>query len=247
MNIAFSVIVLFVLLLPGLFFWLFLTSIPVGRVIKTFTKRAVFVFVTALILNIIWWALSSLVLRHKIHFGIIIHLLSGTGQHYQQALDIVAKHLIAISIYFLSLYLISGLLGCFFRWLIKYFDLERKHDFFRFIENDWYYLLSGYDVDKTLGLMSITAVVEQCGEAYLYSGILKNFYFDRNGNLDFFVLQYPFRRKLSHDKKDRLESGNGDIYTASNLPEDSRFYPIISDTFILKYAVIKNLNLYMYE
>jgi hypothetical protein len=79
----------------------------------------------------------------------------------------------------------------------------------------------------------ISAIVEVAKEAVLYVGILDDFYFDSEGQLDRLILQQVLRRPLSKDKSVE-PSGAGE--------EKERFYPIDGDNFVLRYSEAITLN-----
>ena len=77
----------------------------------------------------------------------------------------------------------------------------RFSSIFRFHDAPWYYLLTGADFseDEKPDLIMISAIVEVAKDAVLYVGILDNFFFDADGNLDRLILQSVARRPLSAD------------------------------------------------
>lgn len=78
----------------------------------------------------------------------------------------------------------------------------------------------------------ISAIVEVAKDAVLYVGILDDFFFDSDGNLDRLILQGVARRPLSADKKVEQEIE----------ATDQRFYEIDGDSFVLRYQDVKTLN-----
>jgi hypothetical protein len=67
----------------------------------------------------------------------------------------------------------------------------------------------------------------------LYVGVLDDFFFDSDGNLDRLILQNVARRPLSADKN----KAGPEIGTT-----DERFYDIDGDSFVLRYQDVKTLN-----
>jgi hypothetical protein len=64
-------------------------------------------------------------------------------------------------------------------------------------------------------------------------GILDDFYFDSEGQLDRLILQKVLRRPLSSDKPvDQSAASQG----------NERFYPIDGDNFVLRYSEAITLN-----
>jgi len=76
--------------------------------------------------------------------------------------------------------------------------------------------------------------VNVSGKAYLYTGILEEFFVNAEGKLDRVVLQEVMRRPIAADK---------------NAPEaeagapSPRFYPIDGDYFVLRYSEAITLNI----
>ena len=66
--------------------------------------------------------------------------------------------------------------------------------------------------------------------AVLYVGVLNNFYFDKDGQLERLILQRVKRRPMSADK-----SADGQ--------DIERFYPVDGDSFVLRYAEAITLNI----
>jgi hypothetical protein len=158
--------------------------------------------------------------------GEILNLLNGGKEN-------IAFSNISISIvvcYFAALYVIAYGLGFLFRRCVKKYNLER-FKFFR-IDNPWVYLFIGLnwkeDQSKPDGV-KIAATIEIAGDSYLYMGVLEDFYFNKEGNLDRLVLGQASRRILQHDK--------------GKAKEQERFYPINGHYFVLKYSEIKSLNI----
>ena len=79
----------------------------------------------------------------------------------------------------------------------------------------------------------ISAIVEVAKDAVLYVGVLDDFFFDSDGNLDRLILQSVARRPLSADKNTAPPEG---------AASDERFYDIDGDSFVLRYQDVKTLN-----
>jgi hypothetical protein len=84
----------------------------------------------------------------------------------------------------------------------------------------------------------LSAAVDQGPESLLYRGVVTDFWFDRNGNLDRILLTLAHRRRLSEDKE---MPSNGD--TSSTTLPDERYYDIEGDYFLLRYSETKTINL----
>ena len=112
-------------------------------------------------------------------------------------------------------------------WLVRGLKLDRNTQFFRF-NNQWYYLLSGevYEfrelgAPKNVTGVFLTAAVDQGGASYLYGGLVTDWSFDRNRELDRIVLRLAYRRPLTED-----EPRASDTKPEEAPSSDSRFYDI---------------------
>lgn len=99
----------------------------------------------------------------------------------------------------------------------------------------WYYLLTGADLaeDDVPDFIVVSAIVNVSGKAYLYTGILEEFFVDAEGKLDRVVLQEVMRRPIGADKN---------AHEAEGGEASSRFYPIDGDYFVLRYSEAITLN-----
>ena len=105
-------------------------------------------------------------------------------------------------------------------------------------DTPWYYELKAKISEQSNAQMiKVSCLQELKSSAYLYYGILEDFYLDKSGQLDRIVISDAFRRKLEDD----------DPYNSEQKPEKSRFYQIKGDRLVLKYSTLINLNIeYLY-
>ena len=240
MNVALPTLILFIILLPGFIFRSGLkraerTSVdfsPFGRIVA----EAV---LWAILLHLAWLTLSHLFLSRQFEPVILMNLLSSVPANQASAAQQVGKEFRAIATYCISLLLASYLIPMAVRSAISKFRLDREgaplSTIFRFHDAPWYYLLTGADFteDEQPDLIFISAIVEVAKDAVLYVGILDDFYFDSEGQLDRLILQKVLRRPLSSDKPiDQSSAGQG----------NERFYPIDGDNFVLRYSEAITLN-----
>ena len=85
--------------------------------------------------------------------------------------------------------------------------------------------------------MAIGAVVCLGSSAYLYTGVLVEYFLDDQGQLNRLVLASAARRPLSDDQA----SESGADPDQSQAYEE-RFYPIEGDYFVLRYSEVLTLN-----
>jgi hypothetical protein len=231
MNIAFSAILILLLILPGFVFSVAFYNIdhrPINYV--PLTHKAVVSLFASCAFHVIW--LSMLYsLNHTLSFHPLLTLIAGTqDSEYTQAIESISlDNIFGFFKYFISIYLFAFCIGKLARYLIKKMELDR-FPFFR-LETKWHYLFGGHDWEKGApdGVI-IAATHELAGEGYLYLGLLKDFHLDDEGNLDRLILTSVGRRNIHADKS----------YPQEGTKE--RFYPIDGDCLILKYCEIKTLN-----
>lgn len=240
MNIALPALIAFLLLLPGFIFRTRLkrserTSLdfsPFGQVVA----EAV---LWSLLAHVTWLALSAVVFGQRFKPLVLMELLSTAPQVQAAATVAVAAGFNWIAVYFLSLFAAAFLLPTLARSAISTWRLDRSKapfgSLFRFHDAPWYYLLTGADFseDNAPDLIVISAVVEIAKEAFLYVGVLDEFFVDSEGQLDRLVLQGVARRPMAADKP------------GANAPEVSdteRFYNVDGDSFVLRYSEMITLN-----
>lgn len=252
MNIAFPAFFIYLLILPGIILRYYYRKSYSEQSPVTFgsiAEELAYGVLIAATLHLIWGCLSS-------KFGFRIDLkavfLCLTNQfnsieksQLDYVLQTIIKHPVLIFLYFISINAFAIGLGYFLNWFVRHFSLDIKWWFFRF-PDPWYYLFNVgvHLLDKTkkeikMGsidavLVSVTLMMDN--EAYLYWGILSNYYFNKKGELDRIELTLTHRRLLSKDSK------KGD--KKSLLPDkDPRFYPVRGDYFVIPYSDIKTLNI----
>lgn len=240
MNIALPALVLFLLLLPG-----FMARSRVKYAERTFLDYSPFGQVVteavmwALVLHLCWVAGMTWMTPWRVRPDVVLALLSANPAEQTRAFAEVTATVGSIALYFTTLLGFSYLGPMAVRSVIQWQKLDR-HDapwrrFLRFDGAPWYYLLSGADFPKgdEPDCILVSAVVDIAGEAYLYTGILDEYFLDQDGNLDRLVLQQVMRRPFAKDKQ-----GN-----ASPLSLDARFYAVDGDYFVLRYAEAITLNI----
>jgi hypothetical protein len=243
MNLALPALVVFVLLLPGFIARsrhkqaerLSLDYSPFGAVVS----EAV---VWALALHLLWlgaaWLLAGRVLRPELLFL----LLSSDAAAQSHALQQVAEQAGPVGGYLASLIAFAHLGPTALRALIVRFGWDRAGSpaarLFRFHEAPWYYLLSGADFapGQRPDFIAVSAIVDVATRPMLYTGILDDYFVDRDGQLDRLILQDVMRRPLDADKP--VGAGSGAVPLG-----ESRFYRVDGDYFVLRYAEAITLNI----
>jgi len=244
LNLAFPVLLVFIIALPGVIFRYYYRKggWPAPLSVRPLTEEIAYGLLLSLLFHSIWILLSDLA-GYNVRVDYALMLLSnnfGKDQlYYAKSIQSITAFSHLIFIYFISLYLISAFLGFMCHTLVRKFGLDRRFpELFKF-NNDWYYLFSGEYLDfngedssEIMGVY-ITVVVQLGDENYLYRGILSNYFFDKQGQLDRIVLEYAHRRKLSDDHT---------ISDAQSLSEEHRYYMVRGNYLTIRYPEIKTLN-----
>lgn len=244
MNIALPAFVAFLLLLPGFIFRSrfklaersSLDFSPFGRVAADAILWAIFA-------HLLWLFFSFILFSQQFEPEVMLKLLSSAPASQSEAITKVSKDFPWIAGYFGSLLLASLIIPLILRAQIAKRRLDRGtarfSGIFRFHDAPWYYLLTGADFseDEKPDFIMISAIVEVAKDAVLYVGILDNFFFDADGNLDRLILQGVARRPLSADKNKIEEVGIS----------EQRFYDIDGDYFVLRYQDVKTLNVQYFK
>jgi len=254
MNFAFSALVIFVLLLPGVVlnytysrgFW---TSSPVS--IQNYTDQIAQALIGAIVLHFLWGGILAQ-LGYTFDLASILRLLLNSygkdDQFFEQTIQSVTCCPNQIVLYIVSSTTLAALLGYAGHWIVRSLKLDRKIDFLRF-NNDWYYLLSGevlefgdlknfQDPPPQIDGVFFSAVVQLGERDYLFRGIVADFSYDHTGQLDKIVLRFAHRRALGKDREPGQPRDPADLM----YERDGRYYPIRGDFFVLKYKDIKTAN-----
>lgn len=240
MNVALPALIAFFILLPGFIFRTKLkraerTTLdfsPFGQVVAE-------AILWALVLHLAWLWVSFAVFRHAFEPTILMKLLSSAPQAQSDATEAVGAQFNWIGAYFATQICVSYLLPAIVRIAITHFRLDRADArfsaVFRYHQAPWYYLLTGADFEAkdAPDIIIVSAIVEVGKEAVLYVGILDDFYFNADGELDRLILQSVARRPISADKSAGPPA----------LNPESRFYNVDGDSFVLRYKEAITLNI----
>lgn len=249
MNIAFPALILFLIALPGVLLrytysrGLWRSPRSLGRA----TEEVVYGMTLAIFLHGLWIALSDM-LGMKVDLEAVVYFMSGSygyQQEFNKNAALIANSLYAILGYFGTLFVFSVVAGFATHGLVRSSKADRKFKWLRF-KNPWYYLLTaeiteflGHGVSRQIDGVVICAIIKLDGENYLYRGLVRDFYYDRHGDLDRIILQMPHRRRLDADQhREKQETADCEDFKAS----DERFYRIKGDFFVIKYQNIVTLN-----
>lgn len=245
MSFAFPAVLLFLALLPGVFFWRAYSTLrwrdAVPPTNYSFEQEIVRSIFFSIILNGLWVLLFT-IFGHPINSRAILIFLTGVydrDPELASTLEAAYAHPAEIAVYFFSLLLFSVVAGLLLFDLVRRKKWDKKYRLLKFAA-DWYYLLSGEmiefeqpDVQRRIDGVFASAVVEQGETAYLFWGIVSKFYFNKSGDLDRILLAETYRRPLSEDRKPEEPHEFG----------SSKFYPIEGDYFVLFLSQVKTLNI----
>lgn len=240
MNIALPAFVAFLLLLPGFIFRArFKLAERTSLDFSPFGRVAADAILWAIFAHLLWLFLSFFIFSQRFEPAVLLKLLSSAPTSQSEAISAVGRDVGWIASYFGSLFLAALVAPGVLRSQIAKHRLDRGtarfSSIFRFHDAPWYYLLTGADFsqEEKPDLIMISAIVEVAKDAVLYVGVLDDFFFDSDGNLDRLILQSVARRPLSADKNTASPEGSA---------TDERFYDIDGDSFVLRYQDVKTLN-----
>lgn len=238
MSLALPAILIFIILLPG-----FVARFRLKRVERTIIDHSPFGhavtegILLAALLHLVW--IVGMEQFTDRHFSPVklFPLFSADPKSQGSALQELGRQFNLVATYFLSLLFASFIIPSLLRRLVTHYRLDIHDNLFsrmlRFNGAPWYYLLSGADFteESRPDMVSISGIVDVAGTAYLYVGVLEDFFVDQEGNLDRFILSEVIRRPITGDKDPQHE----------NIVLD-RFYPIDGDYFVLRYSEAITIN-----
>lgn len=235
MNIAFPAFFILLLIIPGFIFQNSYEKVENTSIEKKpFDVSSSLAFFYALMLHVFLIGIFTPIIGHNINYEICLKLLTGSKSISELELRAISNNIAYIVLYFASSFLSAYIFGKLFQKLILHFNPYKSSKYA--FETPWYYELKGkLSETKNAQLIKLSCLVESKNTAFLYYGVLEDFYLDSNGQLDRVVLSDAIRRPIESDE---LEFTN---------TSTARFYEIKGDRLILKYEDIKNINIeYLY-
>lgn len=242
MNFALPTLAVFALLLPG-----FIARSRIKRIERQSLDYSPFgqivseALVWTLALHLLWCGLTLLLTDYAPRPEIMLRLLGSDVARQAQAVESIAAMAGPICAYLGSLLLFAYLMPTALRRLISHFRLDshpsRFGGWLRFSGAPWYYLLTGADFPRghAPDLIAVSAIVNIAGSAYLYTGLLSDYFLDPEGKLDRLVLCEVMRRPIAADKPGHAD-GSTPLFT-------DRFYVVDGDYFVLRYSELITLNI----
>lgn len=255
MNIAFSAVLIFTLLLPGLIF-LSAYQNGIGSWVSpdggdSLGGNIASALISSAALHLVWTGLVAR-LGHPVDFQSVLVLLTGYSDEkshlFASAIESAARSGQQAAFYFLTLYLAAAALGFFAHWIVIRYGFDANMPILRF-RNHWTYLLSGrlscfselqqnFDGQPVSGVFA-TAVIRHEEGSYLYRGLVVDWVCKSNGELDRIIIEYTQRRRLDNDRRPRRIRAPSDHY----LRMDKRYYSLHGNYCAMKYSDMITLNI----
>lgn len=239
MNIAFPAIFIFLLILPGFAFRAsFRKSEKTNLDHKPFAEATFLGVLAAMLLHAIWVLLSGAVTNYTVDYQTAFTLLVGQrGVKLDSSIAAAMEHPQAIFVYHLSLLLFSWVAGALLRGAVTKYQWDQEGPLSPLLRFDtpWYYLFSAVGTEKEIDGVYVSAIVPVNKDvSFLYTGILKEYFFADGGELERLVISNASRRKIEQDKS---------MTADENQSHKDCFYPIEGDYLVLRYSEIITLNI----
>lgn len=261
MNVAFTSLVLFLLVTPGL---VFRHSYRVGvgnfpALRKNLTEEIALASLIACPLHVVWCTIARVLpLAVSPDPPQALTLLAGTGGEnvIQPTLSAVSSHMCWIGAYLGTLCIAAGVSGLLLRRAYFRWQFVRSLPFAR-LDDSWPQLLTpkiaprvfhhaDLQNSEVFVVTRLTAVVDCGGRAYLFRGVLWEVIYDERASVDRFVLQDADRRLIEKDREshlgEKVDASKGALGT-TGCGDDRRFYSIDGRYLVVRYADARNLNI----
>jgi hypothetical protein len=181
---------------------------------------------------------------YQIDFQFIYNLLIGNAK--AQNINDLNENLSHFLMYMSLNITVNFLAAIFFRSLVIKRGWDQKVKILK-IYSDWYYKFKKPKNDKGKISVYLDLLIETKSESILYRGFLADFNVANNGALEELFLYDVRRRIFSNDtkKEEYLIAPNDEENNGSLV--DQRYYYIPGDLFYVKYADVKNMNIWYFE
>lgn len=248
MSLAVSSILFLVLLLPGVAFRLFYYAEEFSKEFQraSFAEQFLAAFVPALVIHgvcvgvVSWpWPFYDLDLR-------VLFDLASDGPS-PASIENLRRNGLRVCGYIVITVALGALGGWLLRRRVREKGLDRSRKLFRY-RNVWHYLFRGEvaqfpradfdferDAVEDVYAVTVNAVVEIAGGAYLYDGALVDYELDAEGQLAFLTLRDARRRRMEDDEGAASAIGGG-------APR-SRYYDVKGHLLTIRYDRMVNLNI----
>lgn len=236
MNIAFTTILLFIILAPGFLARSAYNSSKLSIVDsnRNIVNELTWSIIPSLTLHTFLIALIQNFTDYFIDYKQLGNLILGvtTSNKAEDSFEQLGNFKYAIFSYNLILFTISFIAGYYLRAMVRKLKIDRNYRYFRF-SNKWHYIFSGECLDfpdvpdqfSEITDKIINVLCKVNGKSVLYSGEFFNYYIDNKGDLEAVHLRNPIRRYFEKD--------NG---------ENQDYYVIPSRYLVIPNSEIININ-----
>jgi hypothetical protein len=216
MNIAFTTILLFIILAPGFIARGAYNSskLSVNDTNKNIVNELTWSIIPSLTLHTLFIAIVHNTSNYFIDFQQLGNLILGvtSSNKAEESFKQLGEFKYAIFLYNLILFTFSFFTGYLFRELIRKFEIDRKIRYFRF-SNKWHYIFTGECLDfedvpdkyEEITDKIINILCKVNGKSVLYIGEYFNYYIDSKGDLEAVHLRNPIRRYLDNDNSTDMD------------------------------------------
>lgn len=212
MNIAFTSILLFIILAPGFLFRISYNSSKLS--VKDPNRNLINDLTWSIIPSIVLHTLSIYLVEafslYIIDFNQLGNLLLGvtSSNKVEKCFSQLRLYFYPIFFYNIIIFLSSIIIGYTARKIVRKLKWDRKFRFLRFT-NKWHYIFTGECLDfpevpdefKEITEKYVNVLCKVNGKSVLYSGEFFNYYVDSKGDLEAIHLNFPERRYLDNDKE----------------------------------------------
>lgn len=190
MNVAFSTLLILILLSPGFIVRYAFLKGPYSR--KNFRPPIAddifWSVIPAFFIQILALIFLQLIGKTLATKDIYLLLIGEKGIDF----NTVNTNLIPFLLYSLILLLISYMIGASARFIVSKYNLDLKYNILK-VNNEWYYLFSGKLIKEDLDLIQLDILVSSDKGTTLYSGILEDYFLNKDGGIDRLYLIRVYR------------------------------------------------------
>lgn len=242
--LAFSALILAILLLPGVVFrYAYLRSNALRKTVDfSLLSELVFVLLPSLLFHSVGLGVLYLISRfsgYHADLGVVYGLLSGQALTSVE-IATVERGFGPFVVYTLAICTAASVTGKLLQvWIVER-GWDERYKLFQ-IFNDWDKYFTGHvvvnDERRDFDYVQVDVVVGGSEGDILYTGSLANYSLNRDQGIDRIFMEYVYRRPLSEDLKptDQADSSGRDA--------DPRYYAMPGDYLVLPFSQVKNLNL----
>lgn len=191
MNIAFGTLLIIVLLSPGFVCRYAFLKGPYSRknFKPSFSDEIFWSVIPAVFIQLIAFSILKLAGFYP-SFQDLYLLIVGAQKEIDFALlnDGIPPFLLYCFIILLASYGI----GAFARWAVIKYNLDLKYNIFK-VNNEWYYLFSGKLTNEAVDFIKLDILVNSDNGTTLYSGILEDYFLNKEGGIDRLYLIKVYR------------------------------------------------------